>query len=446
MTGANIFIIYTDAAGTNVTLSPRLGTGQVEPKYDSAAQVTLLAGSGVSNGVMTANVKCANCASWSGGTMDFSSSTTNWIWAEKTGDALDSDSTSEDISQHNNMGTMSFSLSEAKSSNDVNPFLSDSTTSGSASGSGASATSAAATTCVSSSATLASPTGSGCPTAWPSSYSTAWPTARPSQYSSCFASYASYYGSSYGNHAHWPTAAPYVKRDTCDDGSSSSGSSSSGTSGSSSNSQGGSSSGGSFSNNGIPFGGDSKKAAAVMMAHGITAALAFVIFFPGGGIIIRLFSFRGLVWLHAAIQALGWLIFLVAFGLGIYLAQQTHQVSPPTTFSPLHLCLPSSLSLQLLISPSAQPCPSHNRNPPLHPPLLPTTTRSSPPLPLQETPPSRLLVLRSHLARPHPHHARHHKRRPRAPTRGQRDPGTRDRVCGHRCCDLARLCGEYCGW
>jgi len=58
MSGSNMFIMYTDSSGTNVTLSPRLGTGHVEPKYNSAAQITMLEGTGVSNGVMTANFRC----------------------------------------------------------------------------------------------------------------------------------------------------------------------------------------------------------------------------------------------------------------------------------------------------------------------------------------------------------------------------------------------------
>jgi hypothetical protein len=33
MTGANIFMIYADATGTNVTLSPRMGVGEVQPIY-----------------------------------------------------------------------------------------------------------------------------------------------------------------------------------------------------------------------------------------------------------------------------------------------------------------------------------------------------------------------------------------------------------------------------
>ena len=64
----------------------------------------------------------------------------------------------------------------------------------------------------------------------------------------------------------------------------------------------------------------------VILAHGVCAALAFVILFPTGGIIIRVLSFPGLIWLHAAIQALSYLIFIAAAGLGIYFATQTRQI------------------------------------------------------------------------------------------------------------------------
>lgn len=58
MAGANIFMVYADAAGTNVTVSPRKGVGNVKPVYPSGSQVTLLAGSGIADGTMTANVRC----------------------------------------------------------------------------------------------------------------------------------------------------------------------------------------------------------------------------------------------------------------------------------------------------------------------------------------------------------------------------------------------------
>lgn len=58
MAGANIMVIYADQSGTNVTLSPRLGLGHFMPNYNPDAKVTLLDGSGIKDGVMTANVRC----------------------------------------------------------------------------------------------------------------------------------------------------------------------------------------------------------------------------------------------------------------------------------------------------------------------------------------------------------------------------------------------------
>lgn len=58
MRNSNIFIIYADSTGSNVTLSPRLGNGEFEPDFNADAQVSLLEGSGIANGVMTANVRC----------------------------------------------------------------------------------------------------------------------------------------------------------------------------------------------------------------------------------------------------------------------------------------------------------------------------------------------------------------------------------------------------
>jgi Cytochrome domain of cellobiose dehydrogenase len=58
MKGSNIFMIYANAAGTNITLSPRLGAGNSQPSASTAAEVTLLGGSGISNNMMVANVRC----------------------------------------------------------------------------------------------------------------------------------------------------------------------------------------------------------------------------------------------------------------------------------------------------------------------------------------------------------------------------------------------------
>ncbi|KAK5723141.1 hypothetical protein LTR17_013936 [Elasticomyces elasticus] len=125
MSGANIFIMYTSADGTNVTVSPRLGVGNQQPQQDTTAQISVLEGSGVQNGVMTANVRCSNCDTWQGGSMDFtSSSSSNWIHAYRTGSAINSDDTGVNLVQHNDGSSFSWDLSHATGGADVNPFLS----------------------------------------------------------------------------------------------------------------------------------------------------------------------------------------------------------------------------------------------------------------------------------------------------------------------------------
>lgn len=58
MSGANMFVIYASSNGQNVTLSPRTTSGHNTPSFNSGAQAILMEGSGISNGVMTANIKC----------------------------------------------------------------------------------------------------------------------------------------------------------------------------------------------------------------------------------------------------------------------------------------------------------------------------------------------------------------------------------------------------
>lgn len=61
MAGATIFMMYADGNG-NVTISAREGgQGHVEPQFNSSlmAGVTLLEGSGITGGIMRANIKCA---------------------------------------------------------------------------------------------------------------------------------------------------------------------------------------------------------------------------------------------------------------------------------------------------------------------------------------------------------------------------------------------------
>ncbi|KAI9755621.1 MAG: hypothetical protein M4579_004194 [Chaenotheca gracillima] len=123
MAGSNIFVMYASADGKNVTISPRSGVGEVMPKFNPSAEVTLLEGSGISNGMMTANVKCSNCESWKGGELDVKSSTADWIYAVKEGTALKTDDKSAMIVQHDVHGQVQIDLTKATGGSTMNPFV-----------------------------------------------------------------------------------------------------------------------------------------------------------------------------------------------------------------------------------------------------------------------------------------------------------------------------------
>ncbi|KAF2641806.1 CBD9-like protein [Massarina eburnea CBS 473.64] len=206
MSNANYFILYTSADGSNVTVSPRLNSGGHNmPAYTQSTEFEVLEGSGVENGVMTANVKCSNCNSWTGGTMDLSSASTStsWIYATLSGSALNTDSASASISKHDTQGTLTFNIASHGGSSS-NPFLDPSTNTTTTTGGAAS-------------------------------------------------------------------------------------------------------------------GGKSERAM-IITAHAVLACLAWAFIFPFGGILIRLFSFPNLLWVHAALQILGLCVYIAAVGLGLSIA------------------------------------------------------------------------------------------------------------------------------
>ncbi|KAF4255989.1 hypothetical protein KXW98_001917 [Aspergillus fumigatus] len=123
MAGSNMFVMYA-ASSNNVTLSPRSGSGRFLPSYNPGAQIELLDGTGISNGYMTANVRCDNCLQWTGGSLDPSSSSSSWIWAEKQGPAIDSNDPRYAITRHDSRGVHTINMSQARAANvdASNPF------------------------------------------------------------------------------------------------------------------------------------------------------------------------------------------------------------------------------------------------------------------------------------------------------------------------------------
>jgi hypothetical protein len=68
------------------------------------------------------------------------------------------------------------------------------------------------------------------------------------------------------------------------------------------------------------------------IAHAALAASAFLVFFPIGGVIIRIWDprverYSYIVWIHAVLQGVGYVLFTAAAGMGIYMAKHLHAVS-----------------------------------------------------------------------------------------------------------------------
>ncbi|QDS73760.1 hypothetical protein FKW77_005149 [Venturia effusa] len=287
MSGAKMFIIYANAAGTNVTLSPRTGSGHSQPSFDSSAQVTLLEGSGISNGVMTANIKCSDCTG-------LTSSSSSWIYGARSGSALSTDSQSASISQHsNNYGTMTLDMTQARNSANTNPFV---TSSGAATGGGAT------DGCAQVAAESGSSTTNGGATATSSGSSNGFPFGG--------GSFTGYPTGRFGSRPSGGNDKRQVATPSACVG------------------------GGSNTNSGASSLRQTGWANAdtrtrILMSHGIIAGLAFVVLFPLGAIAIRLFSFPGLVAFHAACQTVGYLFWVVGFGLGVYIANNLNYINQP---------------------------------------------------------------------------------------------------------------------
>ncbi|KAH4194013.1 hypothetical protein HBI56_049810 [Parastagonospora nodorum] len=57
----------------------------------------------------------------------------------------------------------------------------------------------------------------------------------------------------------------------------------------------------------------------ILIAHGVLASLAFVLLFPTGSILLRLSTFRGAWLVHGLFQLFAYIIYIVAFALGIWM-------------------------------------------------------------------------------------------------------------------------------
>lgn len=114
MKNSLMFMMYTDATGKNITLSPRIASHEAEPSHAKDIIVEALSGTGINNGTFTWNGRCLNCTSWQGGSLG---STTNkkadFVWANGPPGTIQSNSLHADIKRHSSYGVFSMDLSKA---------------------------------------------------------------------------------------------------------------------------------------------------------------------------------------------------------------------------------------------------------------------------------------------------------------------------------------------
>ncbi|OQD85222.1 hypothetical protein PENANT_c010G11750 [Penicillium antarcticum] len=117
MKNSLMIVLYSNAHGNNVTVSPRLASGEQEPVYSSSLAVDLLNGTGIYNNTMTVNARCSNCTSWATGSLDLQSTTQPWIFGlgptGGTAAMLRSNSKIASIERHSEYGVFTMDMVHA---------------------------------------------------------------------------------------------------------------------------------------------------------------------------------------------------------------------------------------------------------------------------------------------------------------------------------------------
>lgn len=121
MHDSSMFVVY--ASDDNVTLSPRAGKGHYEPLYDKNLRASLIDGTGIHDGVLTANVRCDSCRLAMGSPTNLSNAFSPWIWAIKFGGSMSTHRLTARIAEHDAFGTFFVNLAKAKGPDSTNPLL-----------------------------------------------------------------------------------------------------------------------------------------------------------------------------------------------------------------------------------------------------------------------------------------------------------------------------------
>ncbi|KAH0548563.1 hypothetical protein GP486_007893 [Trichoglossum hirsutum] len=113
MAGSLIFVVYAAQDNGNVTLSPRIGTGHVEPSFDEDIDVDLLDGSGIFNYTYVVKAVCHNCRRWNSGALNVNTTKQPWIYAVGPGRPFSSNSKTASIGLHDAYGEFTMNMIQA---------------------------------------------------------------------------------------------------------------------------------------------------------------------------------------------------------------------------------------------------------------------------------------------------------------------------------------------
>lgn len=108
-----MFMMYPDNSRRNITLSPRLSYGYVEPSYSPDINITVLPGTGIEGDQMHVNAVCHNCFSWEGGRINQDAVNAPFIFAFGPHRGFKSDSVTASVPIHTLCGTFTMDLTRA---------------------------------------------------------------------------------------------------------------------------------------------------------------------------------------------------------------------------------------------------------------------------------------------------------------------------------------------
>ncbi|EOA84535.1 uncharacterized protein SETTUDRAFT_20077 [Exserohilum turcica Et28A] len=106
MAGSLMFIMYNNKDGSNVTISPRIGSAASEPTFNSSIDLTVLPGTWVNDSMLMLNARCSNCRSF----IDTKSSTQPMIYAFGDGQNVMSNSPSAPLQRHVRYGFFTMNM------------------------------------------------------------------------------------------------------------------------------------------------------------------------------------------------------------------------------------------------------------------------------------------------------------------------------------------------